>query len=411
MTDRHSSTTDVAGGRLAVRIQELHESATLAIDTSAKTMLAGGVDVISFAAGEPDFETPDFVVAAALEAAKDPRNHHYTPAAGLPELRSAIAEVTARDSGWQVTPDQVVITNGGKQAVYSAIMALVDPGDEVLIPAPYWVSYPEIVGLAGGVPVPVPSGLEQGFKVTPEQLEAAIGPRTKALIHVSPSNPTGAVYTEAETRALAEVAESHGIFVIADEIYQHLTYVGEIAPSIASVASGALRERLVLVNGVAKTFAMTGWRVGWAVAPVDIARGIVKLQGQLSSNVANVSQRAALAAVSAPLEATAYMREAFAKRRQVMVSGLAAVEGFEVAWPQGAFYAFPSVAGVLERSYDGSPIGTSYRLAELLLSEAHVAVVPGEAFYAPGYLRLSYALGEEAIVRGVERIADFVTKL
>jgi aspartate aminotransferase len=410
MTDR-TPLAHAPSRRLATRIEELHESATLAIDTTAKSMLASGVDVISFAAGEPDFETPEFVVAAALEAAKDPRNHHYTPAAGLAELRAAIAEVTARDSGWRVAPQQVVVTNGGKQAVYSAVMALVDPGDEVLIPAPYWVSYPEIVGLAGGVPVPVPTGLAQGFKVTPAQLEAAIGPRTKALIHVSPSNPTGAVYTEAETRALAEVAEAHGIFVIADEIYQHLTYVRGTAPSIASVASEALRERLVLVNGVAKTFAMTGWRVGWAVAPVDIAAGIVKLQGQLSSNVANVTQRAALAAVSAPLEATAYMREAFAKRRQVMISGLAEIEGIEVAWPDGAFYAFPSVAGVLERSYEGAPIGTSYRLAELLLTKAQVAVVPGEAFYAPGHLRLSYALGEEAIRRGVERIADFLTRL
>ncbi|KJE77491.1 pyridoxal phosphate-dependent aminotransferase [Ferrimicrobium acidiphilum] len=401
----------MATGRISARIEQLNESATLAIDATAKSMLARGVDLISFAAGEPDFETPDFIVDAALEAARDPRNHHYTAAAGLPELRELIAERTGVLSGLAVEPSQVIVTNGGKHAVYSAMMTLLDEGDEVLIPAPYWVTYPEVVRLAGGVPVAVPTDLSTAFKVTPELLERYCTPRTKMLIHVSPSNPTGAVYSEVETAAIAEFADRKGLYVVSDEIYQQLTYGMECAPAIGSVASKELSQRLILVNGVAKTFAMTGWRVGWVVAPSDIAKGVVKLQSQLCSNVANISQRASIAALAADAEATRYMRDAFARRRQSIITLLAAIDGVEVMWPQGAFYAFPSVEAILHKEFEGAAIGSSYRLAELLLEHAKVAVIPGEAFDAPGYLRLSYALSDEGIVDGVGRIADFVTRL
>ncbi|WP_276940891.1 pyridoxal phosphate-dependent aminotransferase [Ferrimicrobium acidiphilum] len=401
----------MATGRISARIEQLNESATLAIDATAKSMLARGVDLISFAAGEPDFETPDFIVDAALEAARDPRNHHYTAAAGLPELRELIAERTGVLSGLAVEPSQVIVTNGGKHAVYSAMMTLLDEGDEVLIPAPYWVTYPEVVRLAGGVPVAVPTDLSTAFKVTPELLERYCTPRTKMLIHVSPSNPTGAVYSEVETAAIAEFADRKGLYVVSDEIYQQLTYGMECAPAIGSVASKELSQRLILVNGVAKTFAMTGWRVGWVVAPSDIAKGVVKLQSQLCSNVANISQRASIAALAADSEATRYMRDAFARRRQSIITLLAAIDGVEVMWPQGAFYAFPSVEAILHKEFEGAAIGSSYRLAELLLEHAKVAVIPGEAFDAPGYLRLSYALSDEGIVDGVGRIADFVTRL
>ncbi len=401
--------------RLATRIEQAAESATLAIDATAKSMIAEGIDVVSFAAGEPDFPTPDFIVDAAVEAVRDPRNHRYTAAGGLPELRSAVAQVTKRDAGLEVSDGQVVVTNGGKHAIYEALMTLLDEGDEVLIPAPYWVSYPEVVKLAGGVPVAIPTDLSSGFKITPEDVERYCTERTKLFIHVSPSNPTGATYTREESEALAATLDRLGLFVMSDEIYQHLTYSaagpGERATSLAEVAPPSLIERLVLVNGVSKTFSMTGWRLGWSVAPLDVAKGMVKLQSQLSSNVANVSQRAALAAVRADLGATAYMREAFARRRSAIVSGLAGVPGFEVAWPEGAFYAFPSVAGVIGRRYQGTLVGSSMDLAELLLAEARVAVVPGEAFDAPGYLRLSYALGDQRIVEGISRISDFVAKL
>jgi aspartate aminotransferase len=398
----------VSRGSISARLRALAPSATLAIDQRAKAMAAEGIDVVSFAAGEPDFPTPDFVVDAAIAAAKDPRNHRYTPAAGLGPLRERIAEVTLRDSGLAVDPGQVVVTNGGKQGIFEAISALVDPGDEVLIPAPYWVSYPEIVRLAGGVPVPIPTSLEGGFKVSPEQLRAAITERTSLYIHVSPSNPTGAVYTREESAALAAVLEEAGVWVLSDEIYQHLTYTGERATSLGEVAGERLREQLVLVNGVAKTFAMTGWRVGWVVAPREVAAAVANLQSQLSSNVANVSQRAALAALEAPLEATAPMREAFARRRERIVSGLAAIDGLDVLWPDGAFYVFPSLQRVLSARGEGLD---AMGLATRLLEEAHVAVVPGEAFDGPGHWRLSYALGDEALEEGVRRIADFIGRL
>jgi len=398
----------MARGSIAARLRALAPSATLAIDQRAKAMRAEGIDVVSFAAGEPDFPTPDWVVDAAIEAARDPRNHRYTPAAGLSELREQIAAVTARDSGLAVPASSVVVTNGGKHAIYEAVAALVDPGDEVLIPAPYWVSYPEIVRLAGGVPVPIPTSIETGFKVTPEQLEAAITKRTSLFIHVSPSNPTGAVYTQEETAALAEILDAAGVWVLSDEIYQHLTYTGSRAPSLGEVVTERLRERLVLVNGVAKTFAMTGWRVGWLVGPREVVDAVANLQSQLTSNVANVSQRAALAALRAPLEATAPMREAFARRREAIVSGLAAIEGLDVLWPDGAFYVFPSLERLLA---ERAPGASSLELAARLLEEAHVAVVPGEAFDGPGHWRLSYALGDDALEEGVRRIAEFLGKL
>jgi len=398
----------MARGSIAARLRALAPSATLAIDQRAKAMRAEGIDVVSFAAGEPDFPTPDWVVDAAIDAARDPRNHRYTPAAGLPELREQIAAVTARDSGLAVPASSVVVTNGGKHAIYEAVAALVDPGDEVLIPAPYWVSYPEIVRLAGGVPVPIPTSIETGFKVTPEQLEAAITKRTSLFIHVSPSNPTGAVYTQEETAALAEILDAAGVWVLSDEIYQHLTYTGSRAPSLGEVATERLRERLVLVNGVAKTFAMTGWRVGWLVGPREVVDAVANLQSQLTSNVANVSQRAALLALRAPLEATAPMREAFARRREAIVSGLAAIEGLDVLWPDGAFYVFPSLERLLA---ERAPGASSLELAARLLEEAHVAVVPGEAFDGPGHWRLSYALGDDALEEGVRRIAEFLDKL
>ncbi|MCL5973542.1 MAG: pyridoxal phosphate-dependent aminotransferase [Ferrimicrobium sp.] len=398
-------------GRIAARIEQLNESATLAIDATAKSMLARGVDLVSFAAGEPDFETPEFIVEAAVEAARDPRNHHYTPAAGLSELRELIAQRSAHFSGVSVESAQVVVTNGGKHAVYSVMMTLLDEGDEVLIPAPYWVTYPEVVRLAGGTPIAVPTDLTTGFKVTPELLERYCTPRTKMLIHVSPSNPTGAVYSDEESAALAEFADARGLFVVSDEIYQQLTYGMPSAPAIGSFASDELAQRLVLVNGVAKSFAMTGWRVGWVVAPIDIAKGVIKLQSQLCSNVANVSQRASIAALRADAGATQYMRDAFARRRETMITSLSAIDGVDVMWPQGAFYAFPSVADILTKEFAGTPIGSSYRLAELLLEHAKVAVIPGEAFDAPGYLRLSYALSDEGIVDGVGRISEFIAKL
>ncbi|MHB8191102.1 MAG: pyridoxal phosphate-dependent aminotransferase [Ferrimicrobium sp.] len=397
--------------RVSSRVASVNESATLSIDATAKKMLADGVDVVSFAAGEPDFATPEFIVDAAVSAAKDSRNHHYTPAAGLAELRSVIAQVTVRDSGLDVSPSQVIVTNGGKHAIYEAIISLIDDGDEVLIPAPYWVSYPEIVRLAGGVPVPVPTSLETGFKVTPAMLEPFLTDRTKALIHVSPSNPTGAVYTRDETEVLARFLDESGLFVISDEIYQHLTYTTPQAPTIGEVAPRSLIERIVLVNGVAKTYAMTGWRVGWVVAPADIAAGVARLQSQMNSNVANVSQRAALAALSSDPSATAWMRETFRRRRQLIVNALGMIEGIDIVWPDGAFYAFPRVSGLFGMRYGDRLISSSFDLAEVLLTEAKVAVIPGEAFDGPGYLRMSYALGDDDLVRGVERIAELVGRL
>ena len=393
--------------RISRRIGAIAESATLAVDAKAKALKAQGRPVIGFGAGEPDFPTPDYIVAAAAEALENPANFRYSPAAGQPKLRAAIARATARDSGWEVADSQVLVTNGGKQAVYQAFQTVVDDGDDVLLPAPYWTTYPEAIRLAGGNPVEVFAGAEDDYKVTPEKLEAAWTPRTRALLFCSPSNPTGAVYTAEETRAIGEWAAAKGIFVISDEIYQHLTYDGVEFVSMAQ-AVPELHENLILVNGVAKTYAMTGWRVGWLVGPQDVVKAATNLQSHLSSNVNNVAQAAALAALEGPLDQVDAMREAFDRRRRTIVEGLNAIDGVNCPVPTGAFYAYPDVTGLLGRGFDGVRPETSAELAELILEKAEVAVVPGEAFGPSGYLRLSYALGDDDLAEGLARLQKFL---
>ena len=392
-----------SGRRVSRRIGSIAESATLAVDAKAKALKAAGRPVIGFGAGEPDFPTPGYIVEAAVAACTVPANHRYTPAAGLPELRAAVAAKTQRDSGLVVAPEQVLITNGGKQAVYQAFATLVDPGDEVLLPAPYWTTYPEAIRLAGGVPVEVFAGEEQGYRVSVGQLEAARTPRTKALLFCSPSNPTGSVYSRKEVEAIGRWAVAHGVWVITDEIYEHLVYDGVTAASLPVVVP-ELADTCVVLNGVAKTYAMTGWRVGWMIGPKDVVKAATNLQSHLSSNVANVSQRAALAAVTGDLSAVAQMRTAFDRRRRTMVGMLNAIPGVVCPTPEGAFYAYPSVKGVLGRTIRGRTPQTSAELAELILEQAEVAVVPGEAFGPSGYVRLSYALGDDDLVEGVSRI-------
>ena len=395
--------------RVSARVGAISESATLAVDAKAKALKAAGRPVIGFGAGEPDFPTPPEVVEAAVVAAREPAMHRYTPAAGLPALREAIAAKTTRDSGLVVAASQVLVTNGGKQAVYQAFATLLDPGDEVILPAPYWTTYPEAVRLAGGVPVEVFAGPEQGYLATVEQLEAARTPRTKALLFCSPSNPTGAVYPREQVQAIGRWAVEHGVWVVADEIYEHLTYDGVTAESMPVVVP-ELADTCVVVNGVAKTFAMTGWRVGWMVGPTDVITAATNLQSHLSSNVANVSQRAALAAVSGPLDAAHAMREAFDRRRRIMVAMLSEIDGVRCPVPQGAFYAYPDVRGVLGREVGGATPTTSAELAAIILEQAEVAVVPGEAFGPSGYLRLSYALGDDDLVEGVGRIQRLLAR-
>jgi aspartate aminotransferase len=393
--------------RISARIGGIAESATLAVDAKAKALKAAGRPVIGFGAGEPDFPTPPAIVEAAVEAARDPRNHRYTPAAGLPELREAVAVKTKRDSGYEVAANQVLVTNGGKQAVYQAFATIIDPGDEVLLPAPYWTTYPESIGLAGGVVVPVLTDESSGYLASVEQLEAARTPRTKALLFCSPSNPTGAVYPREQVEAIGRWAVEHGIWVITDEIYEHLTYDGVTAASMPVVVP-ELADTCIVVNGVAKTFAMTGWRVGWMISPADVTKAAANLQSHLTSNVANVSQRAALAAVTGPLDAAHEMREAFDRRRRTIVKLLSEIPGVEVPTPQGAFYVYPSVRELLGKSIRGSVAATSVDLAALVLEHAEVAVVPGEAFGTPGYFRLSYALGDDDLATGVRRMGDLL---
>ena len=394
----------MAGNRISARIAAVSPSATLAVDAKAKALQAQGESVIGFGAGEPDFATPDAVVAAAEAACRDPRNHRYTPTAGLPELREAIAAKTRRDSGLEVAPSQVLVTNGGKQAVANAFAVLCDPGDEVLVPAPYWTTYPESIALAGGVPVVVGTDAASGFRVTVAQLEAARTPRTKVLLFVSPSNPTGAVYPKDEIELLGRWAASHGIWVVTDEIYEHLVYGGAEHHSMP-VLVPELADICIVVNGVAKTYAMTGWRVGWMLGPPDVIAAATNLQSHETSNVANVSQRAALAAVSGDLAAVAMMREAFDRRRLTIHRMLNEIDGVDCLLPEGAFYAFPSVTGLYGRTLGGRTCSTSAELAELAIEEAKVAVVPGEAFGSPGYFRMSYALGDDDLVEGVNRLA------
>ena len=389
--------------RISTRIASIAESATLKVDAKAKALQAQGRPVISYAAGEPDFQTPAHIVDAALAAVKDPKNYRYTPAAGLPELREAVAAKTKRDSGLTVDPSQVIITNGGKQAVYQAFATLLDPGDEVLVPTPYWTTYPEAIKLAGGVQVDVFAGADQNYLVTVDQLEAARTPRSKVLLFVSPSNPTGSVYSPEQTKAIGEWAESHGLWVIADEIYQNLTYDGVTAVSIVD-AVPALADRTILVNGVAKTYAMTGWRLGWMVGPADAIKAAANLQSHLSSNVSNISQRAALAALTGPQECVSEMREAFDRRRKLIVGELNKIPGFLTPTPQGAFYVYPDVTALLGQTWGGVTPSTSLELADLILDQAEVAAVPGEAFGPSGYLRFSYALGDEPLLEGMHRL-------
>ncbi len=395
--------------RVSLRIGSIAESATLAVDAKAKAKKAAGEDIVGFGAGEPDFPTPSAIVAAAVAACAEPKNHRYTPAGGLPELKAAIAAKTARDSGYTVTAAQVLVTNGGKQAVYEAFATLLDPGDEVLLPAPYWTTYPEAIKLAGGVPVDVVTTEDQGYHVTVEQLEAARTDRTKVLLWCSPSNPTGAVASPEEVEAIGRWALEHGIWVLADEIYEHLVYGGAKHVSMP-VAVPELANQCVVVNGVAKTYAMTGWRVGWLIGPDDVVKAATNLQSHATSNVSNVAQVAALAAVSGDLSAVDEMRKAFDRRRQTMVRMLNEIPGVVCPEPFGAFYAYPSVKALLGKTLRGKLIESSAQLAELVLDEVGVAVVPGEAFGTPGYFRLSYALGDDDLVKGVTRLHELLAE-
>jgi aspartate aminotransferase len=393
--------------RVSKRLASITESATLAVDAKYKALQALGENVIGFGAGEPDFPTPEHIVEAAIEACRDPRSHKYTPAAGLPELREGIAVKTARDSGYRVEPAQVLVTNGGKHAVFNTFAALCDPGDEVLLPAPYWTTYPEAIELAGGSPVVLPTDETTGFRVTVDQLEAALTPHTKALLFVSPSNPTGAVYPREEVEQIGRWAFERGIWIVTDEIYEHLTYDDHQFTSMPALVP-ELAGQCVVLNGVAKTYAMTGWRVGWMIGPLDVIKAATNFQSHSTSNVANVSQRAAIAAVTGDLDAVAEMRGAFDRRRRTIHALLDDIPGVTCMEPEGAFYAFPSFLDVLGREIAGRHPATTLELAEVLLEEGRVAIVPGEAFGAPGYARLSFALGDDDLGEGIARIAKLL---
>jgi len=393
--------------RLSRRVAAITESATLAVDARAKALKAAGEPVIGFGAGEPDFPTPAHVVEAAIAACSDPKNHRYTPAGGLPELKAAVVAKTQRDSGVEFLPGQVLITNGGKHAVYNTFEALLNPGDEVLLPAPYWTTYPEPIALTGATSVVLPTDVSSGFRVTVEQLEAARTPNTKALVFVSPSNPTGAVYPADEVKAIGEWALEHGIWVVTDEIYEHLTFGDTTFTSILAQVP-ELADTCVVLNGVAKTYAMTGWRVGWMIGPSDLIKAATNLQSHSTSNVANVSQRAALAAVAGSLDCVIEMRQAFTRRATLIHGLLNDIPGVTCMVPQGAFYAFPSFEGVLGRSIGGHTPTDTLQLAEVILDQAKVAIVPGEAFAAPGYARISFAVSDDDITEGIGRIADLL---
>ncbi|MDT7642184.1 MAG: aspartate aminotransferase [Pseudonocardiales bacterium] len=404
MSSATSAPTETQRPRISARIGGIAESATLAVDAKAKALKAAGRPVIGFGAGEPDFPTPPAIVAAAQAACADPKNHRYSPAAGLPELKEAIAAKTARDSGYRVTASQVLVTNGGKQAVYQAFATLLDPGDEVLLPAPYWTTYPEAITLAGGKPVDVVTDAAANYQPSVAQLEAARTDRTKVLLWCSPSNPTGSVASPELVTEVGRWALEHGIWVVTDEIYEHLVYDGVTAVSMP-VAVPELADTCVILNGVAKTYAMTGWRVGWMIGPADVIKAAGNLQSHLSSNVCNVAQRAALEAVSGSLDAVAEMGAAFDRRRKTIVEMLSAIPGVICPTPHGAFYVYPSVQDLLGKEIRGRRSATSVELAALILDEVEVAVVPGEAFGTPGYFRLSYALGDDDLRTGIERLA------
>ena len=395
--------------RTSSRLAAIAESATLAVDAKAKALKAAGENVIGFGAGEPDFPTPEHIVEAAVKACRDPKMHRYTPAAGLPELREAIAAKTLRDSGFQTTANQVLVTNGGKHAVFTAFAALCDPGDEVIVPAPYWTTYPEAVTLAGGVPVVVDTTEETGFRVTVEQLEKALTKRTKVLLFVSPDNPSGSVYPPDEVKAIGEWAVSRGIWVITDEIYEHLTYGQHKFTSMPTLVP-ELANQCLIVNGVAKTYAMTGWRVGWMIGPADVMKASINFQSHATSNVNNVAQAAALAAVAGDLSAVSMMREAFERRGRTMHRMLNDIPGITCLEPEGAFYCYPNVSGLIGKSFNGKTANNSMELADIILSEVKVAIVPGEAFGTSGYARFSFALGDADLEEGIRRIADLVAR-
>ena len=395
--------------RVSKRIAAIAESATLAVDGKAKALKAAGRPVIGFGAGEPDFPTPDYIVNAAIEAAKLPANHRYTPTPGLPELRDAIVKKTKRDSNYEITADQVLVTNGGKQSVYQSFASVLDPGDEVLLPSPYWTTYPECIKLAGGTPVEVFADESQNYLVSVAQLERALTPKTKVLLFCSPSNPTGSVYSPQQVKEIGQWAYQKGLWVITDEIYEHLLYDSAVAPSIC-VAVPELADRTIIINGVAKTYAMTGWRVGWMIGPKDLIKAATNLQSHLSSNVSNVSQRAAIAALTGDLSAVHKMGEAFDRRRKLIVKLLNEIPGVSCPTPTGAFYVYPSVKNVLGKEIRGKRPTTSAELATLILDEVEVAAVPGEAFGPSGYLRFSYALGDEDIVEGIGRVKKLLSE-
>jgi aspartate/methionine/tyrosine aminotransferase len=395
--------------RVSKRIAAIAESATLAVDSKAKALKAAGRPVIGFGAGEPDFPTPDYIVNSAIEAAKIVANHRYTPAAGLPELRDAIVKKTKRDSNYEITSDQVLVTNGGKQAVYQAFASILDPGDEVILPSPYWTTYPECIKLAGGVSVEVFADESQNYLVSVEQLEKVRTPKTKVLLFCSPSNPTGSVYSPEQVKAIGNWALANGLWVVTDEIYEHLLYDGATAPSIC-VAVPALADRTIIINGVAKTYAMTGWRVGWMIGPKDVIKAATNLQSHLSSNVSNISQRAAITALTGDLAAVHKMGEAFDRRRKLIVKLLNEIPGVSCPNPTGAFYVYPSVKGVLGKEIRGKRPKTSAELATLILEEVEVAAVPSEAFGPSGYLRFSYALGDEDIIEGIGRVKKLLSE-
>lgn len=393
--------------RISRRIASISESKTLAVSARARELRNAGHDVISFGAGEPDFPTPQHIVAAAAEACANPTYHKYSAAAGLPDLREAVAEKTTRDSGFAVSAHQVLITNGGKHAVFAALATILDPEDEVLLPAPYWVTYPEAIRLAGGVPITVDSGVDQGFKVSVEALDAAWTPRTKALVFVSPSNPSGAVYSPDEVESIGRWATERGVWVLSDDIYEHLVYGDARYTSMAKVVP-ELRDRFVIVNGVAKAFAMTGWRLGWMVGPDDVIKGASNLQSHSTSNVCNIAQAAALAALRGGMEPVEVMRTAFDRRRRTISRMLRDIPGVRMPEPQGAFYAFPSLEAFLHKPVAGSIAHSTVELAETVLNEALVAFVPGEAFGAPGYARFSYALADDQLEEGIHRLAELL---
>lgn len=395
--------------RTSSRLATIAESATLAVDAKAKALKAAGENVIGFGAGEPDFPTPEHIVEAAVKACRDPKMHRYTPAAGLPELREAIAAKTLRDSGFQTTANQVLVTNGGKHAVFTAFAALCDPGDEVIVPAPYWTTYPEAVTLAGGVPVVVDTTEETGFRVTVEQLEKALTKRTKVLLFVSPDNPSGSVYPPEEVKAIGEWAVSRGIWVITDEIYEHLTYGQHKFTSMPTLVP-ELANQCLIVNGVAKTYAMTGWRVGWMIGPADVMKASINFQSHATSNVNNVAQAAALAAVAGDLSAVSMMRDAFERRGRTMHRMLNDIPGITCLEPEGAFYCYPNVSGLIGKTFNGKTANNSMELADIILSEVKVAIVPGEAFGTSGYARFSFALGDADLEEGIRRIADLVAR-